>query len=121
MNDDTNSLTVIILMLCAMLIIAGAGRLIRWIATNMSFGARNYSRMNPDEIVIIARFFDSNDAHRCKAILNHAGICCMVERSIVSQYHRRGMDLNPTYRAEVRAADAQHAIEVLSKIKAAAD
>ncbi|MHB9038186.1 MAG: hypothetical protein ACYC64_16140 [Armatimonadota bacterium] len=113
--DDT-PLMGFLIPLCIFLLITGFGYLIRLIAANLSFGTKRYSKMNPDDIVIVARYTYADDAYRCQAILKHAGIRCMVEKPVVSLYHiRRGLDLNPMNRVEVSAGDAERAIEVLSR------
>ncbi|MCE5198864.1 MAG: hypothetical protein ABFD54_00240 [Armatimonadota bacterium] len=106
--------------LCIVALVIAARFLIRWILMRVSFGRPNYAKVDPDELVTIARFILNEDAIQCQAKIKHTGIRCMIEKPVTSLYSRTGRPcrgIDPTTRVEVRAADAQRALEVLAKDK----
>lgn len=100
------------------LLIAGIvmlGRMLGWILLHTNIGMRDFSKMDPDEIVVIARSIDSTQARKWQAVVKSSGIHCMVTDPVIPTYGRGGAGIDPTHNIEVRAADAKRAIEVLEK------
>lgn len=68
MTENPDMMTLLLLMACVIFaIIAGAA--LRWLAAHTDIGAKDYSQMSPDEIVIIARSIDSETAHQWQAVI----------------------------------------------------
>ena len=89
---------------------------IRWLIVHTRIGEKDYSAMDPDEMVVVARFDNREQAQRAHNKLNGRGIRCLVieeQRSQVPTFIGiRSFQLGP--HIEVRAADAGRALEVLS-------
>lgn len=93
--------------------------LLRWVVTHTNLGVRGCSKMDPDELVTIARFANYIDAELWKSRLQAVGIACAVEGGTTSGMLRPfwlaapdGL-LRPGVKLLVRAADAQRASQVL--------
>lgn len=92
------------------------GAVVRWALYHTNIGARDYSRMDPETLVPIARFDTTEQAQRAHNRLNGCGIRCLVIEEQYSQYNYRlprGFGLSP--HIEVQAGDAGRALEILGE------
>ncbi len=87
---------------------------LRWLLSHTNIGARNYSKMNPEDLVPIAHFADRDQAQHAHNKLNGRGIKCLIVEEQRSMY-RGGIGFRLSPHIEVRAGDADRALGILSE------
>ncbi len=88
--------------------------IVTWLLRHTEIGARDYSEMDPETLVPIAHFGNAYQAQDGRNRLVRSGIRCLIIEEQQSYFKGgRGFGLSP--HIEVRAADAERALEILSE------